>query len=327
MSRKDEKIYNSSFSVLAAEWLKYIRPKLRDSSYIKYRNLVQSYLIPQYQKQMVDSITEDDIRNNCRILLTEGGVRQDGLSRKTVADTLSVLRSILQYAKSQGIDTLCTGKEVQIGRRPGELNILQKDEQERLCRYLTEYPSRRNLGIFLCLFTGLRIGEICALKWSDISFTKKTIHIHQSMQRIQIDGNSEENVQGKKTAVMLGTPKSCCSIRTIPLPGNVQRFMELNFPDRTGYILTGDENKYVEPRNLQRYFRRVLEKAEISPVNFHSLRHTFATRCIEVGFDVKSLSEILGHSSVSITMNRYVHPTMEMKAENMQKLSALFVVR
>lgn len=310
------------FSVLAEEWLHDIQPRVKSSTYIKYRNLLRSYLLPVYKDQAVDSITEDDIRACCQRLLTEGGAHRAGLSRKTVADTLSILRSILHYAAAREIHVACTGKEVSVRRETVELPILRKDEQERLCRYLTEHPTDRNLGIFLCLFTGLRIGELCALKWSDISFERKTIHVHQTMQRLQIEGGGE-----KKTAVIISTPKSACSIRTIPLPANVQHFMQKSFPGRTGYLLTGEENEYVEPRTLQKYFKRVLKEAQIDPINFHALRHTFATRCIEVGFDVKSLSEILGHSNVSITMNRYVHPTMEMKIENMQKLSELFAVK
>lgn len=335
-----------SFSLLAAELLTDICPNVKTSTYIKYRNLLHSYLLPAYLGRAVDSITEDEIRALCQRLLAEGGAQQAGLSCKTVADMLSVFRSILHYASAREIETSCTGKEFSVRREPGELAILQRDEQERLCRYLTERPTDRNLGIFLCLFTGLRIGELCALKWSDISFARKTIHVHQTMQRIQVagdgEGNSSEDGAGSRadggakdetgntagrTAVIITTPKSACSIRTIPLPANVQRFMEQNFAGRTGYLLTGTAAQYVEPRVLQRYFKRVLKEAKIDPINFHALRHTFATRCVEVGFDAKSLSEILGHSSVSITMNRYVHPTMEMKTENMQKLSALFAVR
>lgn len=315
-----EQIDECGFSALAEEWLNDIRPRVKASTYMKYRNLLRSYLIPHYRKQTVGSITEDSIRACCQALLADGGAQHEGLSRKTVADTLSVFRSVLRYAADKGIAASCTGKEVTIKRPAGELNILQKDEQARLCRYLMKNISGKNLGIFLCLFTGLRIGELCALRWSDISFERRTIHIHQTIQRLQTEDGS-----GRKTAILISTPKSECSIRTIPLPGNVQQVIEQNFPNRQGYVLTGNSS-YMEPRTLQKHFQKVLKEAQISPVKFHALRHTFATRCVEVGFDVKSLSEILGHSNVSITMNRYVHPTMEMKIENMQKLSALFAV-
>ena len=103
--------------------------------------------------------------------------------------------------------------------------------------------------------------------------------------------------------------------------------IEQSFPTRQGYVLTGSNVKSVEPRTMQNYFKRILKVNDIEPVNFHTLRHTFATRCVEVGFDVKSLSEILGHANVNITMNRYVHPTMKLKEANMERLSDLFLVR
>ena len=141
--------------------------------------------------------------------------------------------------------------------------------------------SERNLGILLCLFTGMRVGEICALKWEDFSFQEKSVHVHNTMQRLQI-------------------------------------------PDST--VLAAVNEKYIEPRTMQKYFHYVQKQCGLVPVNFHALRHTFATRCIELGFDVKSLSEILGHATVNITLNRYVHPSMELKQQNMQKLSSLLAV-
>lgn len=125
---------------------------------------------------------------------------------------------------------------------------------------------------------------------------------------------------------MIMTPKSKCSIRTIPIPSNVVQLLKDTSITKKGYLVTGTEEHYLEPRTMQLHFKRVLEQADLRQVNFHALRHTFATRCVEVGFDIKSLSEILGHANVTITMNRYVHPSMELKKENMQKLSSLFAV-
>ena len=169
--------------------------------------------------------------------------------------------------------------------------------------------------------TGLRIGEICALQWEDISLTEGFIYVHQTMQRLQTNGSGNT-----KTTVKISTPKSKCSIRTIPLPESLGQLISREFPARQGFVLACGEEKYVEPRVMQNYFRYVQEQCGLEPVNFHALRHTFATCCVEVGFDVKSLSEILGHANVNITMNRYVHPSMELKHQNMQKLSGLFAV-
>ena len=140
------------------------------------------------------------------------------------------------------------------------------------------------------------------------------------MQRIQIpDGPT-------KTKILISEPKSQCSIREIPITKTLRGFLEL-YQNEKGYVLTGKENKFIEPRTMQNRYKVILETCGISNANFHTLRHTFATRCIEVGFDVKSLSEILGHANVNITLNRYVHPSMAMKQKNMDKLSEIFAVR
>lgn len=176
--------------------------------------------------------------------------------------------------------------------------------------------------MLLSLFTGIRVGEICALRWEDISFSEQTIYVHQTMQRLQDRSNSTN-----KTKIVITTPKSACSIRTIPLPEELLPILEAHRTTSTGYLLTNSDQNYIEPRTMQNRFKKALQICSIENANYHSLRHTFATRCIELGFDIKSLSEILGHASVNITLNRYVHPSLELKKENMQRLSVLFTVK
>lgn len=310
----------AKFREYAEGWLAYILPQVKASSGKKYANLIASYVIPEIGNTSVCDVTETLLIERCNNLLTNGGEKHTGLSPKTVGDVLSVTRRILNFARSKGIQTQCTGKELVIKQAPKEMKILSLSEQERLYLYLVEHPSPRNLGILLCLFTGLRLGEICALRWEDISLRERTLHVHQTMQRIQIEGE-------KKTMILVTTPKSPCSNRLIPIPSNIMAFIVQSFPTRQGYVLTGSNAKSVEPRTMQNYFKHILKLNDIEPVNFHALRHTFATRCVEVGFDVKSLSEILGHANINITMNRYVHPTMKLKEDNMQRLSELFLVK
>ena len=202
------------------------------------------------------------------------------------------------------------------------MRILSRTEQDKLCRYLYSELDACNIGILVCLFTGLRIGEICALRWEDVSFSDHTIHEHRTVQRIQDRTNSEH-----KTKIIVTAPKSACSIRTIPVPDNLLALLASYKTSSTGYILTNNDGELLEPRTMQNHFKKALRKSSINSANYHSLRHTFATRCIELGFDVKSLSEILGHASVNITMNRYVHPSMELKKENMQRLTGLLSVK
>ncbi len=319
---KEKKEINVTVYDFALSWLSDIKIQVKQSTYMRYKNIINNYLFVEFHGIMMKNLTAECLRNHCNHLLESGGVRKKGLSPKTVADILSLIRNILKYAQENGWQTACSGKEVVIKQIPKEMCVLHLTEQKILCEYLSDHISERNIGILLCLFIGLRIGEICALKWEDISLTEKTIHVHHTIQRIQIEGNSN-----KKTKVIITTPKSKCSIRTIPIPDNIINILNKISPNQCGFLLTGTEKKYVEPRTMQNHLKKVLESASLRSVNFHALRHTFATRCVEVGFDIKSLSEILGHANVNITMNRYVHPTMDLKRDNMQKLSTLFAVK
>jgi integrase len=216
---------------------------------------------------------------------------------------------------------LCEGKSVSIKQCSKELRILSIKEQDCLYQYLYDNLNERNIGILICLFTGLRIGEICALRWGDISLTEQTLRVRLTMQRIQTSPGTD-----KKTKILIAAPKSSCSVRTIPLPNELVQILSSYEREENAYVLTGVTEKFVEPRTMQNHFRRITNACGISNVNYHALRHTFATRCVELGFDIKSLSEILGHASVNITMNRYVHPSMETKRKNMMRLSELFPV-
>lgn len=310
------------FSSIASEWFDNIMPQVKESTANKYQNLLQSYILPIYGEQTLDHITFDFIESQCNNLLLHGGRNGTGLSSKTVTDSLSIVRSVLKFAIRKGKVVSCDGSAVQIKQTVKPMRILSKTEQERLCSYLNSEIDPCNIGILVCLFTGLRVGEICALRWEDISFSEQTLYVHQTLQRIQDNSGS-----GKKTRVVLTTPKSACSIRTIPVPEPLIRILGDYQTSEKGYLLTNSESCFVEPRTMQNRFKKALENSKIESANFHALRHTFATRCVELGFDVKSLSEILGHATVNITMNRYVHPTLEMKKENMKKLSALFAVK
>lgn len=253
--------------------------------------------------------------------MTVGGKSGNGLSAKTVTDVLSLIRNILRFAIRKGKKVPCDGTAVQIKNSPSQMRIFSKTEQEQLCKYLYDNLTPCNIGILTCLFTGLRIGEICALRWEDFSVKDQTIHVHQTLQRLQSKDTPEH-----KTKVVITSPKSMCSLRTIPIPDALLEILIRYKSVDKGFVLTNSDSIFIEPRTMQNHFKKVLKASGIEKANFHTTRHTFATRCIELGFDVKTLSEILGHATVNITMNRYVHPTLELKRENMEKLSSLLSV-
>lgn len=312
---------NILFYEIAEQWKSTMIPHVKESTSVKYNNLLRSYILPLLGEKTIQSLSHEDIVCFCNTLLLKGGVKENGLSSKTVADCLSLVRSILKYSSNQGILPLCDGKSVSIKQCSKELRILSIKEQDCLYQYLYDNLNERNIGILICLFTGLRIGEICALRWGDISLTEQTLRVRLTMQRIQTSPGTD-----KKTKILIAAPKSSCSVRTIPLPNELVQILSSYEREENAYVLTGVTEKFVEPRTMQNHFRRITNACGISNVNYHALRHTFATRCVELGFDIKSLSEILGHASVNITMNRYVHPSMETKRKNMMRLSELFPV-
>ena len=199
--------------------------------------------------------------------------------------------------------------------------MLSSRNQEILSSYLCRNLTYRNLGLLICMYTGIRLGEACALTWEDVAIKEGFIYINKTMQRIQKEHD------GKKTMVIVAEPKTESAIRTIPLPGQLLQIIKSSKLPKTGYLLTGSFEKYIEPRNYQYYFQKVLRQCGIPKTNFHTLRHTFATRCVELGFDIKTLSEILGHSSINITLNRYVHPSFDLKKQNMNKINKLIAVK
>lgn len=313
---------NNPFVEIANEWLRRRSPQLKTSSIAKYTNLLDLYLLPIFGERQIVAITRSEIIQLSSDLLMTGGAKGKGLAPKTVNSILSLLRNILEYAAREKDLQIADTKDISVKQPQKPMRILSRAEQQRLSDYLRENLTPSNMGILLCLYTGLRIGEICALTWADILFEEQCLYVHQTMQRVQVKGGED-----KKTEVVILPPKSDCSIRRIPIPDEIHQLLLSIRKQDKAYLLTGMVHSYVEPRNMENRFKAVTDKCDILDVNFHALRHTFATRCVELGFDVKSLSEILGHASVNITMNRYVHPSMELKQKNMNLLSELLTTK
>lgn len=310
-----------TFSEISARWLDSKKIRVKESTHNKYNNLFRTYVFPYLGDVCIQELSLACINDLCDSLLTSGGQHGAGLSEKTVADTVSVIRSVIQYAENMGYHCSFDARSIRVRQKPRELRILSQQDQKTLYTHLYENPCIHNVGILICLLTGLRIGEVCALCWEDISFSDHTMYVHQTAQRIQDNTTSD-----RKTKITVTSPKSVSGKRVIPLPQNLETVLRNMDSPKVGFVLSGNGMHLMEPRVLQYHFKKVLKELNIKDVNFHILRHTFATRCIELGFDVKSLSEILGHSSVTITMNKYVHPSMALKQENMQRISSLFAV-
>lgn len=199
------------------------------------------------------------------------------------------------------------------------VRVLNRKEEEELIRFLMKGMDLCRFGVYMAMRTGVRIGELCALRWRDISFETDTIFIRHTVQRIR----SGEEAAGAKTKLLLGPPKSDSSDRTIPLMPDLEALCRVFYPKNPDHFVLTGTGRCMDPRKLQRRLKKYTEECGLEGIHFHTLRHTFATRCVEAGFDVKTLSEILGHADIGITMNQYVHPDMDSKRANMSRLKTV----
>ncbi len=306
------------FAKAAEEWMASVMPTLKKSTISKYRNVLDKHLLPVFGERKVVDITRDEILTFSTRLLASGGRNGKGLAPKTVSSIISVMKNVMDYVRHVKCVSVIDFDRLAIKQPQKQLRVFSTFEQDTLSGFLLDGITLVKLGILLCLYTGLRIGEICALKWGDISFTEKKLHVARTMQRIQ-----EPDGKGHKTQILIEIPKSDCSIRDIPIPDEVFSILvEMRQPDSC-FFLTGQKDRFIEPRTMENSFDRIVEACGINDATMHTCRHSFATRCVELGFDIKTLSEILGHASVAITMNRYIHPSMKLKQENMNKLSGI----
>ncbi len=301
-------------------WLSEAAGTLKKSSLNKYEDILRCYIFPEFGENDLLEITNQRLFDFVNGLLLYGGVKGQGLTSATVAEILSAMNSIRIYAMKKDYVVNYSTECVRLKKEQADIRVFSLKEEEILIDYLQEHMDFSALGILLCLFTGIRIGELCALKWEDFNFSEKKMFVGKTMQRLRVETTGK-----RKTEVKILEPKSVCSVRVIPLPDFMMGLLK-KFYTPEAFLLTGN-SRFVEPRTMQNRFKRILAFCGIQDANFHATRHTFATRCIELGFDVKSLSEILGHASVAITMNRYVHPSMELKRENMNRFSEVFAVK
>lgn len=304
---------NLTLNDLFAMWFEDIRLKVKESTYMNYQMKYEKHIRCSLGKILYNRLTVDQLNDFVQVKLS------GGLSLKYTADIAGVIKSVCRFTKKRfGYEDKSEFILIPKGKAK-EKELISKDEQSVLNKYLTANPTASNVGILLSSATGIRIGELCSLKWSDIDLQKRTLTVRNTVQRIKnVSGNT-------RTKLIVTSPKSSSSAREIPLPDFIIPLLNDLKADDEYYLLSGSRG-IVEPRTMQYRFKRILSDLKLSNVSFHSLRHLFATNCIELGFDVKTLSEILGHSSVEITLNRYVHSSMERKAQFMKSLSVLFTV-
>lgn len=252
--------------------------------------------------------------------------RKGGLSYQTISSICTVLNMALQYAQSNEMLAKNYCADVRLPKPEWKkVRVFTRKEQKKIEDTVRKSKNPNGIGIILCLYTGIRIGELCALRMEDVDISNRMLHVQRTMERIKC---IEEG--GRRTMLYVGRPKSHSSIRDIPLPQflaeSLRSYMNQYRADAAADapFIRGKNGNAIEPRVYQKYFQTILHKAEVENANFHCLRHTFATRTLEAGVDPKTLSELLGHSNASITMNIYAHSLYEHKLEAMERLAAVY---
>lgn len=306
----------ATMETIAKLWLAENKASIKESSYTRYYRIIRRYLLPLFGKQMLTELNPKIFNNLPERLLKEGGINKTGLSPKTVSDILCVLKSILNYGRENGypVPVIKSLKYPQGTSR--EIKILSSELRKKMESQLMKSEDLLSLGLIFTLFTGVRIGELCGLRWGDIDFDASVVSIERTITRIDdLDPRTR-----RKTKVVITEPKTQSSIRIIPLQSFLLAYLKDRRQEDDCYLLTGN-CCYKEPHCYYAEYKSYLRKNGMEDHTFHELRHTFATRCVELGFDTKSLSEILGHSSITTTLSVYVHPTLQQKKQQMEMLA------
>ena len=299
---------NMKFGELANKWLDVKKLNIKESTYSHYVYYISKYLIPEFEDYKIKKLSSYNFNKFVE-------KKSETLSPKTVRDIICILKSILYFAEDECECDIKIKKIVSPKLNQEPLTILNKREKTKLEKYCLKENTLESLGIIICLNTGLRIGEICALKWENIDLEKRELKVKSTLQRIYTPGKN-------RTKIIIDKPKTKTSVRVIPITTKIYDIL-IGLKDQyfvSDFFLTGTSDSYLEPRRYRIKYQRILEECNMKKYKFHILRHTFATNCIEVGMDIKTLSEILGHSSVEITLNRYVHSSYKIKKKYLEKL-------
>lgn len=301
-------------------WLLEKKDYIKESTYANYSNNIFNHIIPKLGNYYLNELNHKIIQDFLLELSKNG--RKDnngGLAEKTIKDiTIIIKGSIKKGINEDKIKYIELTFNYPKDNKENKLYVLTKREQNKITNYVLENINSKNIGLLISLYSGIRIGELCALRWEDVDLKKNSLTINKTIQRVYIK-DKDKNI----SKVIITTPKTKNANREIPINKDFLEILKKVKSDKKNYILTGNE-KYIEPRTYRKYFNKVLDELKIKHFNFHSLRHTFATNCISLGVDYKTVSELLGHANVNITLNLYVHPRYSQKKKCIDLVCKVF---
>lgn len=304
-----------NFAAVADLWMKEISLKIKGATVQKYSYTLDNHILPELGHINISGIDKELLTQYATEKLSHG--RKDnkgGLSASSVKGIMVIINSILHYAIDNKLCSFALPKNIKLTMQKNEFSILSPAELKKLEFALSNSETPTAVGILISLYMGLRIGEICALRWSDIDFERQILFVRTTVSRVKADS------ENASTKLIIDAPKTNSSFREIPIPSFLNHSLLIMRRKSQSLYVVSDTASFVSPRTYEYRFHKFLQEAGIADVNYHTLRHTFATRCVEHGVDIKSLSEILGHSNVSVTLGTYVHSSLELKRTQMDKL-------
>ncbi|APU69831.1 tyrosine-type recombinase/integrase [Christiangramia flava] len=298
-----------TFLEISKCWQQEKKQLVKKSTISAYLLLTENHLIPVFGENR--QITEAEVQEFVFQKLKEG------LSQKSIKDILIVLKMILKFGSKKGyLNYEPFDIQFPTVRDNQQLEVLSRADQKKIMNHIKDHFTFRNLGVYLCLSTGLRIGEVCALRWEDIDVINGMVSINKTIQRIY---SIENGV--RKTELIIDSPKTKNSIREIPLSSDLLRILKpMKKVVNSSFFVLTNESKPTEPRTYRNYYKNLMKDLGIPHLKFHGLRHSFATRCIESNCDYKTVSVLLGHSNISTTLNLYVHPNTEQKKKAINQM-------
>lgn len=311
------------FSEVLLLWKQTNRIRLKGGSEQRYDYLIQTHILPMLGGLKLSQISAASVNTFLMNKLANGRLDgTGGLSPSYVSSIMIIVNSAIDFAVAE---QMCPPLKTPIYKpkpETKELEILDYEQQSIIEQYASNNLNSTNIGVLITLYTGLRIGEVCALTWDDIDLHNQVIHVRHTIARIK-----NENKDSKtKTLLIIDEPKTKSSKRDIPIhPTLLVALVEYRKSSASKYVVS-DSTNFVSPRTYEYRYHRLLDRCGVDSINYHALRHTFASRCVEVGVDIKSLSEILGHRDSSITLNTYVHTSMQQKRVQLDKLSSLVAI-
>lgn len=301
-------------------WLIEKKDYIKESTYANYSNNIFNHIIPKLGNYTLNEINHKIIQDFLLELSKSG--RKDntgGLSEKTIKDITIIVKGSIKKGINEGkIKHMELSFNYPKDNKEKSIYILTKYEQNKITNYVLDNTNTKNIGFLISLYSGIRIGELCALQWKDIDFKNNKLMITKTIQRVYIK-DKDKSI----SKVIITTPKTKNANREIPINKDFLEIIKSLKTNKDNYILSNSD-KYIEPRTYRKYFNKILKELKIKHFNFHSLRHTFATNCISLGSDYKTVSELLGHANVNITLNLYVHPRYSQKKKCIDLVSKIF---